>query len=100
MGFVGFKQYVVYGGILKEILQAFTRYSANDPELPVNDPPLFTGAKPDDFPTRLNVASNRSNDRAGASNTVTIARTRTSGLVRERSSMRSEAVRAGLTRQW
>jgi hypothetical protein len=31
------------GGILREILQALTRYSANDPEFPVNDPPLFTG---------------------------------------------------------
>ena len=43
MGFVGFKQYVVYGGILKEILQAFTRYSANAPEFPVNDAPPLTG---------------------------------------------------------
>jgi hypothetical protein len=29
---------------LREILQPLTRYSANDPELPVNDPTLFTGA--------------------------------------------------------
>jgi hypothetical protein len=28
---------------VREILQAFTRYSANDPEFPVSDPPLFTG---------------------------------------------------------
>jgi hypothetical protein len=28
---------------LREILQAITRYSANAPELPVNDPLLFTG---------------------------------------------------------
>jgi hypothetical protein len=31
------------GQILRETLQAITRYSANAPELPVNDPPLFTG---------------------------------------------------------
>jgi len=42
-------------GILSEILKALTRYSANDPQLPVNDVPLFTGAKPDDYSTRLNV---------------------------------------------
>jgi hypothetical protein len=47
---------------LGEILQALTRYSANDPELPVNDPRLFTGAKPDDYSTRLNVASSRLSD--------------------------------------
>jgi hypothetical protein len=29
--------------ILSEILQAFTRYSANAPEFPVNDPLPFTG---------------------------------------------------------
>jgi hypothetical protein len=29
--------------MLKEILQAFTRYSANDPELPVNSGASFTG---------------------------------------------------------
>jgi hypothetical protein len=31
------------GESLRDFLQALTRYSANDPELPVNDPPLFTG---------------------------------------------------------
>jgi hypothetical protein len=40
---------------LSEILKALTRYSANDPQLPVNDVPLFTGAKPADYSTRLNV---------------------------------------------
>jgi hypothetical protein len=30
---------------LSEIRQAITRYSANDPELPVNDPPPFTGGE-------------------------------------------------------
>jgi hypothetical protein len=34
---------IVYRGTLREIMQAITRYSANAPELPVNDPPLFTG---------------------------------------------------------
>jgi hypothetical protein len=29
--------------ILREILRPLTRYSANDPKFPVNDPPLFTG---------------------------------------------------------
>ena len=29
---------------LREILHALTRYSANAPEFPVNDPTLFTGA--------------------------------------------------------
>jgi hypothetical protein len=33
------------GEILRDILQAFTRYSANDPKFPVNDVPLFTGAR-------------------------------------------------------
>jgi hypothetical protein len=33
------------GEILRQILHALTRYSANDPELPVNDPPLFTGCR-------------------------------------------------------
>jgi hypothetical protein len=47
---------------LKQILQALTRYSANARELPVNGPPLFTGAKPDVFSRRLNVASNRLSD--------------------------------------
>ena len=32
------------GESLREIPQALTRYSANDPELPVNDATLFTGA--------------------------------------------------------
>jgi hypothetical protein len=31
--------------ILRQIVSALTRYSANDPELPVNDLPLFTGCK-------------------------------------------------------
>jgi len=31
------------GESLREFLQALTRYSANDRDLPVNDPPLFTG---------------------------------------------------------
>jgi hypothetical protein len=31
------------GESLREIVQALTRYSANAPEFPVNDPPLFTG---------------------------------------------------------
>jgi hypothetical protein len=31
------------GESLRGLLRALTRYSANDPELPVNDPPLFTG---------------------------------------------------------
>ena len=31
------------GAMLRQILQELTRYSANDPEFPVNDPPLFTG---------------------------------------------------------
>ena len=31
------------GGILSAILQVFTRYSANDPQFPVNDQSLFTG---------------------------------------------------------
>jgi len=31
------------GGILSTILQVFTRYSANDPQFPVNDWSLFTG---------------------------------------------------------
>ena len=30
-------------GILGAILQALTRYSANDPQIPVNDRSLFTG---------------------------------------------------------
>jgi hypothetical protein len=33
----------------------------------VNNPPLFTGAKPEDFSTRLNVASNRLSDGTGVS---------------------------------
>jgi len=40
------------GGSLSAILQALTRYSANDPQFPVNDPPLFTGTRPGAFPTR------------------------------------------------
>jgi hypothetical protein len=32
------------GEMLPEIPQPFTRYSANDPEFPVNDTPLFAGA--------------------------------------------------------
>jgi hypothetical protein len=39
----GFMKRHRHGGILREILEALTRYSANDPELPVNDPALFTG---------------------------------------------------------
>jgi hypothetical protein len=31
------------GGILSAILQVLTRYSANDPQFPVNDQSLFTG---------------------------------------------------------
>jgi len=31
------------GGILSAIPQALTRYSANDPQFPVNDRSLFTG---------------------------------------------------------
>jgi hypothetical protein len=31
------------GESLREILRALTRYSANAQDLPVNDPPLFTG---------------------------------------------------------
>jgi hypothetical protein len=38
--------------MLGAILQALTRYSANDPQFPVNDPPLFTGARPHDFSAR------------------------------------------------
>ena len=34
---------IVDGGILRAILQVLTRYSANDPQFPVNDRPLFTG---------------------------------------------------------
>jgi hypothetical protein len=34
---------IVDGGILSAILQALTRYSANDPQFPVNDGSLFTG---------------------------------------------------------
>jgi len=34
---------LVDGEILWEILRALTRYSANDLEFPVNNPPLFTG---------------------------------------------------------
>ena len=34
---------IVDGGILSVILQALTRYSANDPQFPVNDWSLFTG---------------------------------------------------------
>jgi len=30
-------------GILSAILQSLTRYSANDPQFPVNDRSLFTG---------------------------------------------------------
>ena len=30
--------------MLRQIRQAFTRYSANAPEFPVSNPPLFTGA--------------------------------------------------------
>jgi hypothetical protein len=37
------KQRLQLREILREFLQTLTRYSANDPELPVNDPPLFTG---------------------------------------------------------
>jgi hypothetical protein len=38
-----FFEAIVYGESLREILQAFTRYSANAPEFPVNDAPLLTG---------------------------------------------------------
>jgi hypothetical protein len=34
---------IVDGGILSAILQVLTRYSANDPQFPVNDWSLFTG---------------------------------------------------------
>jgi hypothetical protein len=34
---------IVDGGILRAILQALTRYSANDRQFPVNDWSLFTG---------------------------------------------------------
>ena len=34
---------IVDGGILSAIPQAFTRYSANDRQFPVNDRSLFTG---------------------------------------------------------
>jgi hypothetical protein len=34
---------IVDGGILGAILQVFTRYSANNPQFPVNDRSLFTG---------------------------------------------------------
>jgi hypothetical protein len=34
---------IVDGGILSAILQMLTRYSANDPQFPVNDWSLFTG---------------------------------------------------------
>ena len=34
---------IVDGGILSAILQVFTRYSANNPQFPVNDRSLFTG---------------------------------------------------------
>ena len=44
------------GETLRAILQALTRYSANDLELPVNDRTLFTGASREvrgrDRPTR------------------------------------------------
>jgi len=40
------------GQSLREIQRALTRYSANDPELPVNDLPLFTGVRADAFRTR------------------------------------------------
>jgi hypothetical protein len=33
------------GGILSAILQVFTRYSANDPQFPVNDRSQFTGKR-------------------------------------------------------
>jgi hypothetical protein len=34
---------IVDGGILSAIVQALTRYSANDPQFSVNDRSLFTG---------------------------------------------------------
>jgi hypothetical protein len=34
---------IVDGGILSAILLVLTRYSANDPQIPVNDWSLFTG---------------------------------------------------------
>jgi hypothetical protein len=34
---------IVDGGILSAIRRVFTRYSANDPQFPVNDWSLFTG---------------------------------------------------------
>jgi hypothetical protein len=51
--------------------------------------------RPGAFPTRLDVASDRTNARTRASNTVASAATRMWWLVRERSRKRSETVRAG-----
>jgi hypothetical protein len=34
------------GRILGEILRGLTRYSANEPQFPVNDGPLLTGTRP------------------------------------------------------
>src|ERR1700735_2311623 len=40
---VGETQVCFDGGMLSAIAQALTRYSANDPQFPVNDRSLFTG---------------------------------------------------------
>jgi hypothetical protein len=42
---------------LSAILHALTRYSANEPQFPVDDRSLFTGAKPDTYLMRLGKAT-------------------------------------------
>jgi hypothetical protein len=58
---------------LSAILQALTRYSANDPQFPVNDPPLFAGTRP------VNRLSDRMND-----------------AIEERASVRHPPIRQGV----
>jgi len=54
------------GEMLPEILQPFTRYSANDPEFPVNDTPLFAGCCDQDFRKTLFVGSKSADGQGGA----------------------------------
>jgi hypothetical protein len=49
---------IVDGGILSAILLVLTRYSANDPQFPVNDWSLFTG-KPRASANKRNVGNTR-----------------------------------------
>jgi hypothetical protein len=69
---------IVDGGILSAILQALTRYSANDLQFPVNDRSLFTGV-----PATGTPAAGKSHAIGGASRPNGLADGEESGAIRK-----------------